>query len=464
MATIGWAPQPGPQHALVTCPVEEIFYGGARGGGKTDGMLGKAWIKAEIYGKAYKGIFFRKALPQLEAAIARANEIYAPPVATWRDSKKTFEFANGASLKFRYLERDQDAEEYQGHDYVDLFFEELTNWSDPKPIFKLKATLRSAAGVPCQMHGTGNPGGPGHHWVKARYIDPAPMGYEILTDEHGGKRVFIPSRVSDNAILLNNDPGYIGRLKQSGSESLVRAWLEGDWSVIEGAFFDCWSDKLIIKPFPIPDHWPRIVGFDWGSARPFAALWAAVCSEDYLHQGQTIKRGSLVFYREWYGASAPNVGLRMTAEPVGSGIAERTPERRDGKCPIDWVADPAIFSEDGGPSLAERMKLPFRRADNARVARNGHVGGWDQMRARMEAESIFFFDTCTESVRTIPLLQHDKTNAEDIDTDSEDHAADAVRYVCMARPFTRNAPKPREEIFRKPTLDELLAMQNKRKR
>lgn len=456
MATIGWRPQPGPQHALVTCPVEEIFYGGARGGGKTDGMLGKAWIKAEIYARDFKGIFFRKTLPQLEAAIQRAGELYAPPVATWLDSKKTFVFHNGATLKFRYLERDADAEEYQGHDYTDLFFEELTNWADQKPIMKLKATLRSAKGVPCQMHGTGNPGGPGHHWVKNRYIDPAPMGYEILEDVHGAKRVFIPSKVGDNRILLDNDPGYVSRLKQSGSESLVKAWLDGDWSVIEGAFFDKWSQDLIIKPFPIPDHWPRIVGFDWGSASPFAVLWAAVVSEDYLHQGVTLKRGALAFYREWYGASSPGVGLKMPAEAVGAAIAARTPEKLQGTCPIDWVADPAVFTEDGGPSIAERMSLPFRRADNARVSRHGHVGGWDQVRSRIEERMVYFFDTCQDSIRTIPLLQHDRNNPEDVDTDSDDHLADAARYVMMARPFTRSAPKTPGDMHRKPTLDEML--------
>lgn len=460
MAEIGWRPQPGPQHALVTCPVEEIFYGGARGGGKTDGMLGKAWIKAEIYGKDFKGIFFRRTLPQLEAAIARARELYAKPVAEWLDSKKTFIFHNGATLKFRYLERDKDAEEYQGHDYSDIFFEELTNFPDPKPVFKLKATLRSASGVPCQMHATGNPGGPGHHWVKARYIDPSPSGFEVIEDDLGGKRVFIPAKVADNQLLLENDPKYITRLKQSGSEALVRAWLEGDWSVIEGAFFP-WTDKLQIRPFVIPDHWPRIVGFDWGSARPFATEWAAVCSEDYIHEGTLIPRGALVFYREWYGASEPNVGLKLPAEAVGSGINQRTPERASGEAPIDWVADPAVFTQDGGPSIAERMSLPFRKADNARVARRGHVGGWDQLRARMEEGMIFFFDTCTEAIRTIPLLQHDETNPEDVDTESEDHAADAVRYVCMARPFTRNKPLERSEEVdtREPTLNELLAMQ-----
>lgn len=432
-ARIGWAPQPGPQARLVKCPVFEILYGGARGGGKTDGMLGKNAIKAQQYGAHQKGIFFRRELPQLEAAIDRSKELYYPMGATWAEQKKLWTFRNGATLRFRPLERDADAEKYQGHDYTDLYFEELTNYPDPKPVMKLKGTLRSAAGVPCQWHATANPGGPGHAWVKARYIDPAPQGFELVKDDDGMLRVFIPAKLNDNQLLTRQDPHYISRLKQSGSEQLVRAWLDGDWNVIEGAFFDCWSQDMILRPFEIPEHWATFLSFDWGSARPFSVGWWAVASEDYIHQGKRIPRGALVRFREWYGASAPNVGLKMTAEAVSAGIQAKGTERLG-------VADPAIFAEDGGPSLAERMNPVFwKRADNKRVAGHGRIGGWDQMRARMVGEDgrpmLYCFSTCVDSIRTIPILQHDANKAEDLDTSAEDHAADEWRYACMSRPY-----------------------------
>ncbi len=108
----------------------------------------------------------------------------------------------------------------------------MPNFPDPTPIMKLKATLRSASGVPTGFRCTGNPGGPGHQWVKGRYIDPAPRGYApIIDDETGLQRVFIPAKVADNPILLDNDPAYVARLKASGSPELVRAWLEGDWDI-----------------------------------------------------------------------------------------------------------------------------------------------------------------------------------------------------------------------------------------
>lgn len=442
-ANVIWRPQPGPQKALVSCPIFEVFYGGARGGGKTDSMIGGDWpIHAQRYGKHAKGIFFRRELPQLEAAIERSKEIYYQLGAQWFEQKKTWVFPNGSALKFRPLERDSDAEKYQGHDYTRVYFEELTNYPDPKPVMKIKATLRSSHGVPVGFRATGNPGGPGHNWVKERYIDPNPEGYKVLK-ERGLKRVFIPAKVQDNRILIDNDPDYVNRLQQSGSDNLVKAWLDGDWNIIDGAYFDCWNSNIILDPFKIPENWQRFRSFDWGSAKPFSVGWWAIANDDY----DDIPCGSLIRYREWYGKKEANIGLKMTAEGVRDGIIKRESK---GECSYG-VADPAIFSEDGGPSIAERMMpLHWQPADNKRVAGRGRMGGWDQMRQRMLGGMIYCFKTCYDSIRTIPVLQHDKNKPEDLDTDGEDHAADEWRYACMSRPWVRaeeekDKPKPKQD-------------------
>lgn len=436
-SNIVWRPQKGPQEALVKCPVFEVCFGGARGGGKTDSMIGGDWPShAQRYGKHAKGVFFRREMPQLESAIERSKEIYYRLGARWNEQKKTWIFPNGATLKFRPLERDSDAEKYQGHDYTRLYFEELTNYPSPKPVDKMKATLRSGAGVACGFRATCNPGGPGHNWVKERYIDPNPAGYKVIRDDEGMERVFIPAKLTDNKILQSNDPTYIKRLKQSGSEQLVKAWLDGDWNIIDGAFFDCWNHKMVIDPFKIPDDWMRFRSFDWGSSKPFSVGWWAVVSDHEI-----LPRGALVRYREWYGAKSANVGLKMTAEQVAEGIAEK--ERNDS---ISYgVADPAIFAEDGGPSINEKMAskgVYWRPADNKRVAGRGRLGGWDEMRQRMMGEDgkpmIYCFHTCRDSIRTIPMLQHDDNKPEDLDTNAEDHAADEWRYGCMSRPWTTN--------------------------
>ena len=159
---------------------------------------------------------------------------------------------------------------YQGHSYTRLYIEEAGNFPIPAPIFKLFATLRSGAGVPVGMRLTGNPGGPGHQWMKARYIDPAPLGNKVITDPVTGlQRVFIPSQGRQQPFI--DVEAYKQRLRSSGSKELVQAWLDGDWSVTLGAFFDCWNTgRHVIAPFEIPKDWMRFRSMDWGSASPFS--------------------------------------------------------------------------------------------------------------------------------------------------------------------------------------------------
>ncbi len=282
-----WKPQIGPQAAFVTSGVFELVYGGARGGGKTDGALGDFALHARNHGAAARGLLVRRSRVALEPTIARAKAIFRPEGAVWRQARSRFEWPSGAMLYFRYLDNDADADNYQGHDYTRVYVEELTQFPNPGPVDKLKATLRSAAGAPCGFRATCNPGGAGHNWVKARYIDPGPwnLTYEPFRNPFTGEvttltRTFIPARLADNPRLIANDPAYVPRLQQSGSASLVRAWLEGDWSVIEGAFFDKWSARNIVAPFAVPGDWTRVRSFDWGYAAPFTVGWWAVAGDD----------------------------------------------------------------------------------------------------------------------------------------------------------------------------------------
>lgn len=467
---VAWRPQAGPQTAYVRSPIFETVYGGARGGGKTDGSLGEWGIHAQRYKEHAKGLFVRRTRVALEPTIERAKQLYRG-MAEWQDQKSRFVMRDGGVLYFRYLERDADADNYQGHDYTRLYVEELTQFRDPGPLDKLKATLRSAAGVPVGFRATCNPGGAGHTWVKARHIDPGPWNIitETFVNPFDGKqieaqRVFIPAKLSDNPQLLTNDPGYVGRLYQAGSEALVKAWLEGDWNVIEGAFFDGWSSaRNICRPFEIPKDWTRFRSFDWGYARPFSVGWWAVCGEDR----PGIPRGALIRYREWYGCTGkPNEGIKLEAEKIAQGILSR---EQPGEAITYSVADPAIFTSDGGPSIAERMYaagVAWKRADNARVARNGAIGGWDQMRARIGGDEdgpmLVVFDTCREFIRTVPVLQHDPAKAEDLDTEAEDHIADESRYACMSRPYIRVIKKPTKPQLvnvAQMTFDQLVARQ-----
>jgi hypothetical protein len=267
--------------------------------------------------------------------------------------------------------------------------------------------------------------------------------------------------------LLDRDPGYISRLHLVGSAALVKAWLDGDWTAIEGAFFDCWSERNIVPPFSIPRDWVRFRSGDWGSFSPFSIGWWAVAQDDWpLSNGRShasIPRGAIVRYRECYGSSDPAAakGLKLTAEQVADRIVDL--ERDDPRLAYG-VLDPSAFKVDGGPSIAERINArlnakrmaSFRPADNTRVNtrdskdKRGPMNGWDQMRGRIigigeipnNTPMVYCFSTCTASIRTIPVLQHDPAKPEDLDTESEDHAADDWRYACSSRPWLKTIPVP----------------------
>jgi hypothetical protein len=177
--------------------------------------------------------------------------------------------------------------------------------------------------------------------------------------------------------------------------------------------------------------------------------------------GVVLPRGALICYREWYTSPDPatsDTGLKLTNAELGQGITRR--ERDDPRLAMG-VLDPSTFATDGGPPIAEQINaellrarlVPFHKAENRRIPsigshdRRGPVSGWAEMRQRLTGSDgvpmLVFFSSCKACIRTIPQLQHDPLKAEDV-AEGADHAADAVRYACMARPWTKSPPPPDE--------------------
>ncbi|MBT11845.1 MAG: terminase [Oceanospirillaceae bacterium] len=453
------------QGEALNTPATELLYGGAAGGGKSHLMR----IAAIIWCSMIPGLqvyIFRRIREDLVKNHIEGPKGFRAVLAPWVLSgfvsivEDEIRFWNGSKIYLCHCKDEKDRFKYQGAEIHVLLMDELTHFTEVIYRF-LRGRVRAVGlpELPEQYKGMfprilcgSNPGNIGHHWVKSSFVDLCRDGkIQRMTDQEGGMlRQYIPAKLSDNPSMALDDPGYRARLRGLGSAALVRAMEDGDWDIIDGAFFDCWDTKKhVLQPFTIPKHWLKFRAFDWGSAKPFSVGWWAVAADSYQHGDRVIPRGALVRYREWYGCQEgkPNTGLKLTAEQVAMGICERETEE------IDYsVADPAIFAEDGGPSIAERMgakEIYWKPADNKRVAGSGHVGGWDQMRGRLVGEDekpmIYCFSTCTHSIRTIPSLQHDPNKAEDLDTNSEDHAADEWRYACMSRPWL-----PTGESERKP--------------
>ncbi len=441
MSKAAWSPQPGPQsEAIAATWCEELLFGGARGGGKSHFLLGDFLQDVERYQSHWQGILFRKTYPELADLIRESHLIYPRSGGVWREGDYSWTWPSGAKLRFRHAERVRDIGNYQGHQYPWIGFDELGNLADPDIYHGMKACLRWAPmPIPTKrIRSSANPGGAGHGWIKDYFIDHCQTGHVPRVDVTKHRVMFIPSKVTDNLILLANDPGYVDRLRGVGSEQLVKAWLSGDWNAIVGAYFGEFSHRHLTDPFKIPEHWTRFRAFDWGSARPFCCLWLAVSDGSI----SVFPSNSLIVYREWYGSSGPNVGLKMAVKDVAEGILIRD----QGEQISYAVADPAIFTADGGPSHAETFNkhgVRFRPADNKRIP------GWQQIRDRLIGEDekpllSIVAKHCSNLVRTLPALQHDVAKLEDVDTDGEDHAGDTLRYGCMSRPYKRVKDKPKK--------------------
>lgn len=447
----------------------EILYGGAAGGGKSHLMR----VAAIIWCTAIPGLqvyLFRRIKDDLIKNHVEGPNGFRAMLAGWVECgfctivEDEIRFWNGSKIYLCHCKDEKDRFKYQGSEIHVLLIDELTHFTDVIYRFLRNRVRMVGIKLPEKYRKTfpriicgANPGGIGHQFVKTTFIDGVrPMqSYFVPKSEGGMLRQYIPARLEDNPSMAANDPGYDARLHGLGSESLVRAMRYGDWDIVDGAFFDNFrKDRHVIKPFQIPKDWLRFRAGDWGSAKPFSFGWYAVASEPFIAApGLLIPRGALIRYKEWYGVATdgegkyvPNKGLKMTAERVGSQVRVR-----DGTDRISYgVLDPAAFAEDGGPSIAERMMngtngkngSTFRAADNKRVTARGAMGGWDQMRSRLDGDEdgrpmLYFFETCVHAIRTIPALMHDENRPEDLNSDMEDHAADEVRYACMSRPWIK---------------------------
>jgi len=461
-----WWPQEGPQSALLySKSIPEVLYGGAKFGGKSDGLLGDYLSDLEKYNKHWHGIIFRSSYPELEEILRRSLQLFPKVNGEWKEGKRQWVFANGASLKLRFLESVKDFYRYNGHSFPWIGIDELGQWPSLEGYHMLKGCLRWADyEIPNKrIRCTANPGGPGHQAVMEHFqLDKYPGGYHLIQDARSGMlRCFIPSFAEDNQLGLAKDPQYLNRLEAVGNEELVEAWKHGRWDMIAGAYF---KDRLFVcEPFEIPKHWMRFRSLDWGSAKPFSVGWYAVSEGkaitlvDRKRQVREVylPPDCLIKYREWYGAKSANIGLDLTVPEVARGIVERSLGEDYGYS----VADPSIFIHDGGPSKAEVFAnhgIIFRPADNSRIP------GWQQIKIRQRGSDgnplFVVFDCCVDLIRTFPSLQHDRHKPEDLDSRGEDHAADETRYAMMSRPYVITAPKPKEDSFQDLSAQDLLKL------
>ena len=436
------------QRLFHSSKADEVLYGGAAGGGKTfaivmdavDLCLRHAGIKAYIFRRSYKELE--------DNLIPIARERVTDELGVYKGSSHEILFRNGSILRFRQLRNMEDRFKYQGAEINALYIDELTHFTkDEYDFLKSRLRVNSALGFDPIVRCTSNPGGTGHSFVKSYFIDVAPYGkmYEervyssILDKERKMTRVYIPALVTDNPHIGED---YIFEL-ESKPKALKEAYLHGKWDAFEGQVFCEWRNNPqgydsrrfshVIKPFKIPDYYPRFRSFDFGYSRPFCVLWWAVGEE-----------GEVYLYKEWYGACAPNVGIKISPAEIARGILVRD---GDDKITASF-ADPSIWDSSRGESVAvqmEREGIHFLPGDNARIS--GKMAVHQRLKFDEEGKAgMYVFETCRDFIRTVPALEYDSIHPEDINTDGEDHVYDAMRYFLMNRvkgkTVTKIKPKP----------------------
>lgn len=464
--TVGWAPQLGSQRAFLRSPVFETLYEGTRGPGKTDALLMDfAQFTGMGYGADWRGVLFRQTYKQLGDVIAKSKKWFPVlwPSARYNQSEHYWTWPGGEQLLFRQFMHDDDYWNYHGHEYPWVGWEELCNWPTLSGYLRMMSVCRSPnPDVPRRYRATTNPYGPGHNAVKFRFRLPA-WRNRIITDatDPDGRpeppRLALHGHIRENKVLLRADPEYINRIVAAARNPAERAaWLEGSWDIVSGGMFDdVWSQSNVVSPFAIPSSWRIDRSFDWGSSKPFSVGWWAESdgTDLKLPDGSTryTVRGDLFRIGEWYGWNGrPNEGLQMLARDVARGIVEREILMGIHGRARPGPADSSIFDVQNGNCIAHDMEAKVRLKDGrefpgvswtkADKSPGSRKNGWELTRAMMKAAGptehggprekpgLFVFTRCDQFIRTVPTLPRDGKDPDDVDTDSEDHVGDEIRY------------------------------------
>ena len=415
------------QGDFVNSEAFETLFGGAAGGGKSYGQI----VDALQYAVKYPGskqIIFRRTFPDLERSIIRTSlDLYPREIASYNNSKHVWTFKNGSLIDFGYIDNEKDVYQYQSAEYDVIRFDELTHFTEFMYVYMI-SRCRGANKYPKGMKSSTNPGGVGHQWVKERFVDIGPPNQvHKVRNETGSEstRIFIPSFVTDNRFLMELDPDYEKRL-DALPEKERKALREGNWDIFDGQYFTEFDRKIhVIEPFEIPEEWDRYRTIDYGLDM-LACLWIAVDT-----------KGNEYVYKELYESNL-----------IISAAAQRIIEvNGDDKIKCTY-APPDLWNRrnDTGKSAYDIFRengVILRRSANNRIQ------GWyavaehlkvfeiedEQTGEKKKTAKLKFFNTCLNILRTLPVIQHDEKNPNDVAKEPHEftHAPDALRGFCIER-------------------------------
>lgn len=418
-------------YQLLDPKTKYLLYGGAASGGKSYFLRWAAIGLGMYYSSKYKlknvpiGLFSQD-YPTLKdrQVIKMKNEIpsFLGQLKESRDEGYAFIGAPEYGSFLVLLRNLDDPSKYKSAEFASVLVEELTE--NPEDTFDdLRFRMRYGSITDPKFIGVTNPGGVGHGFVKRKWVKPDPEH----PDHEQDRFFFIPSKYSDNKHTTEE---YVQQLR-SLPDDKRRAYMDGDWDVFAGQYFPEWRDALhICNPF-IPDKQSVIVGgLDWGRVDSFAFYLTEVSKVNY--DGGHFFR-SKVFLEAY--------GTEKSPGEWGKLIRDRLKQYQLTLNDISWVrADTQIWTKQPDPKTLD-IYSQFVQSDPAwrilRPANKDRIGGWENLHRWLSLAPdglpyLQFASTCTNAIRTIPDLVHDEHKVEDVDSDGEDHAADATRYLHMA--------------------------------
>ena len=424
------------QLRFLRAKAKHVGFGGARGGGKSWAIRVKGRLLANRW-PGIKILIVRRTLVELRNNHIDPLKAMLRGYAKYNQQERKFIFPNGSSISFEFFDSDKDEFKYQGVEYDVIFIDEATQFQE-NWLKIITSCCRGVNDFPHRIYYTCNPGGPGHQYIKRIFVD-----RDFRGDEKPEDYVFIQSLVTENKALLDASPEYISFLKNLPPK-LKKAWLYGDWNVMEGMYFEDFRDSEegyddhrwthVINPFKPKAHWPVYRSFDWGYNKPFSCGWWTVDDDGVIYR---IDEMYGVEYSA--GEPIPDKGVKWPPEKVFTEIRKHEMEHPylKGKN-IQGIADPAIWDAESGVSFAEtaaKCGVFFQPGDNARIP------GWMQIHYRLMFDEagyaqMYIFKTCRNFIRTITTLEYDKNKPEDLNSKGEDHALDETRYFCQSRPVT----------------------------